>query len=651
LPNEANKPVRPRIRPRATLLPCFALILGGTLVPFIEAPRAQTAPPDPPAAEEAVEEPAAAPAPEPDWVVAGWQRVLAAGNPDEAREALVAIEAGGVAHGIGSLKLPALALLRADDRTVKLPRSERLAWARRLGHDSAAVQFAAARASLAVGLGESLWGYTRAIGTLGRDFGYLAGVVSRLVVVLAMGLAFAFILFTGAMVLKYGMGLLHDVGHPFPVELPFAFRVAAGVALAGAPLALGLGWLGLAAVWVLFLWGTLSRVERGVAAIFLALLAAAQPIATGVAALLPAPESQPSLAAILRVQAGAPTEADQAFLREEASRAPDPVALFSLSRAAWLEGDAEEAMVAARGALEVRPGWVPAMNNLAILLLEAGRMEEAESVLREALAKRPKDVSLLFNLSYLYRKDFRLREAETAYRQARAIDQVAVDRFTRVTGSQGIFVIPALLGYGDLWQTRMRLDAGSKRLAENLAAPFLGRLPLGWVAPAVLLGVGLAIGISRLLGRRGRAGRCGHCGTKVCPTCLGNELQNGVCTPCHIIYVKASPVEARVRLGQDQRVIHHRAGRRRRILLAGWIVPGLGHLLTGHVIGGMGLLLVASLAAYAPLWLFLTGSLQGLWAPPLSPPLGGIVALTAWAGVLLAFGGGARDLLGKVRPI
>jgi tetratricopeptide (TPR) repeat protein len=643
------------VRPQSHLCACLpispALVLGAALALSAGASLAKTPATETPAAEEVATEAAVVPQPQPDWEVAGWQRVLAAEDAAGARQALGALESGGVAHGLGSLRLHAFALLQAGDRAIQLPRAERISWARRLGRDSAAVQFAAARESLSADPGEALAAYVGAINTLGRDFGYLTGAVSRLGVVLSLGLALAFILFAAAMVLKYGMGLLHDLGHLLPVELPFAFRVAAGVALAGAPLALGLGGLGLAALWVLFLWGGLSRAERGVAAVFLALLGAAQPIATGVAALLPSPDSQSSFAAVLRVQSGTHTKADQALLREEAARSGDPTVLFSLSRAAWLGGEQEEALAAARAALKAKPGWVPAMNNLAILLLQAGAVEEAESVLREALAIAPEDVRLLFNLSYLYRQDFRLREAEKAYRAARAADPVAVDRFTRVTGNQGIFVIPAQLGYGDLWRTRVRLNAETRRLAENLASPFLGRLPLRWTLPAVLLGVVISYGLSRFLGRRGRAGRCGHCGTHVCPTCLGNELRNGFCPPCHLIYVKRSPVQAQVRLSQDQRVIHYRANRRRRILLAGWIVPGFGHLLLGHLIEGMALLLLACASVFAPAWLFLSGALRGLWMPAVGLPLGGLVVMAACAGALLAFGEGARDLLGKVRPI
>jgi hypothetical protein len=263
------------------------------------------------------------------------------------------------------------------------------------------------------------------------------------------------------------------------------------------------------------------------------------------------------------------------------------------------------------------------MNNLAILLLEAGTVGEAESVLRDALARKPEDVRLLFNLSYLYRQDFRLREAETAYRAARAIDPEAVDRFTRVTGNQGIFVIPARLGYGDLWRTRAHLDAGTRRLAENLASPLLGRLPLGWVMPAVLLALALSYGLSRLLGQRGRAGRCGHCGAKVCPTCLGNELRNGFCTPCHLIYVKAAPVDPSGRVDRPgTRPSPHgtrdRGHGARAAGLRGRLRPGLAVPLRG---------------------------------PPGPVDAGGGAAPRGARGDGGVFGGGARDLLGKVRPI
>lgn len=639
-----QRPLRPVNLALWALLPALIGLLAGPVRAAGLAP-AERLPVSPTLAGEP------APAAEPDWLAAGWQRFLAARDRAEARRALEAIEAGGLARGVRSQQLPALALLRAEDGQTRLSLEERIAWACRLGYDSATVHFAAARAAWSVGFFDALSRYAAAIASLTRDFAYVAGVISRLTVLLVLALILSFLAYSGAMLLKYGPALLHDLGHLLPMELPPAIRGVLGMALAGLPFLLGLGWLGMGVVWLLALWGNMMKRERVVAVVFLLLVTAAQPIAGAVAALLPAPESQRSLAATLRVQAGMVLAADRASLAEDARASDDPIAYFSLGRAAWLAGAHDEGIAAMRQALAKRPGWVPAMNNLAILLLEEGKTAEAEALLKDALTRAPGDARLLFNLSYLYRKDFRLREAEQAYKQARESDAEAVDRFTQVTGAEGSFVVPAMLGYSDLWDKRFNADPGSALLAENLAAPFLGVVPLPAAAPLVPAALLLAVLLSRWLDRRGRSGRCAHCGVELCPICYGNELREGACTPCHVIYVQSQPVEARLRLGQDQQVMHYRAARRRRLLLAGWVLPGVGHLFMGETVSGSVLLMLGCLSAYAPLALFLSGASRGLWTPPLGPALGGLTLVLAGAGIVCAFVLGGRHLFAKVRPV
>jgi hypothetical protein len=97
--------------------------------------------------------------------------------------------------------------------------------------------------------------------------------------------------------------------------------------------------------------------------------------------------------------------------------------------------------------------------------------------------------------------------------------------------------------------------------------------------------------------------------------------------------------------------MHYLAGRRRRILLTGWLMPGLGHLLIENVFRGAGFLFLACLTAYAPLSLVISGVSQGLWKPLVGWPLGGTVAFTAWICIFAAFVLGGRDLFNRVRPI
>jgi tetratricopeptide (TPR) repeat protein len=589
-----------------------------------------------------------------DWLVAGWQRVGQARTASQADAALRRMEAEALARGVQSLPAPALALIRTEGLHLAFP--DRLAWAKRLARPSAAVQFAAARAALTRSPVAAPALYLDALESLGQDFGYLAGLASRVLLVVTLGLALAFLAFGGAMLILFGGGVLHDLGHLLSARLPRGLAVAAAVALAGLPLIAGLGWVWLPVFWVTVVWESLSWRQRGVALAFLALVAAARPIALSVASLVPSPDSQMVMAAILHAEAGTVTAQERELLEREAARGRDPIALFSFADVSRQAGRADAAEQALRGALALRPDWSAALNNLAILLIERNNLAEAESLLRGALAWEPRSARLHYNLSYLFRRQFRLQEADQAYRRARELDAEAVDRFTQMadplaTDRKGSLAIPSSLGPIDLWRRRLAPDASTSLLAQGLARPLLGRIPLVAVAPlvaALLLG-GMAL--ARLRARRGGAGACVHCGVEVCPACFGTQLRHGVCFACHAIYTRGEKVEVMAKLTQDQRVKRHRIAIRPRVLASGALVPGLGHLLLGTTLEGTAILVLVCVSINAPLALWLSGALGGLWSPLQAAPLGGLLVLAAALAAAAAFGLGTRDLRKRLRPI
>jgi tetratricopeptide (TPR) repeat protein len=627
------------------------LFLGGILALGTGAPaRAQSAP-APNVPSPTTSSPGEAPVrPPSDWLAAKWARVVAAPSPGDAAAALEMLEASGLSRGVESLPAPALALISGRGIAAKLPLDERIAWAQRLASHSAAVQFAAAGAAWPLGLGRVLALYAGAFGALPHDFGYLAGLASRLAVILLLGFVLALAVFAAAMFFKYGRGFLHDLAHLLPIDLPRPFAVAAAVALAGVPLVLGLGGLWVAGVWCLAVWGTLSWRERFVAAVLLALLTGAEPLALGIAKLLPAPAAHSPMAEILRVQTGMASEADRVSLAREAKRSGDPIALFALAGAARQAGDVPAAESALRRALAVRPGWASAENNLALLCMDQGRLEEAELLLKRALEREPSDARLQFNLAYLYRKSFRLQEADKAFLAARSSDPGLVERLSRISVPRGAFAIPMPLSQMDLWREHLADTAEVRALAESLAGPFLGRIPLGFTAPTAVSVVVLGVFLSLWLGRRGRAGRCFRCGLDVCPRCFGNEFEGGMCKPCHILYVQNARVETRARMGQDQRVMRQWAVQRRPMLLVSGILPGVAQLLLGETGRGFALLTLACVTTYAPLELAVSGMLHALWNPLGARPLGGLLLVVTCGAVIFAFVFSVRDLKRRLRP-
>jgi hypothetical protein len=212
-------------------------------------------------------------------------------------------------------------------------------------------------------------------------------------------------------------------------------------------------------------------------------------------------------------------------------------------------------------------------------------------------------------------------------------------------------VIPAGLGQRDLWHRRLAGDAQTSLLADRIAASVTGRIPLAWVAPLVFLLCCGGIAVSRARGRRGRAGRCTHCGVEVCPACFGTRLRDGVCLACHSIYAREEKVEVLAKLAQDQRVKRHRIAIRQQVLVAGAILPGLGHLMLGATLQGTALLVLACVSIYAPIVLGLSGTLDGLWSPLQAAPLGGLLLVFATAATATVFVLGTRDLRKRLRPI
>lgn len=78
-------------------------------------------------------------------------------------------------------------------------------------------------------------------------------------------------------------------------------------------------------------------------------------------------------------------------------------------------GQVEAAAAAYRAALEVDPAYVPALNNLGLLLKQTGFRLEAESCLRRAISHDPADHELHNNLAVLLHEAGRLDEALLCY--------------------------------------------------------------------------------------------------------------------------------------------------------------------------------------------------------------------------------------------
>ncbi|MFN8061376.1 MAG: tetratricopeptide repeat protein [Vicinamibacterales bacterium] len=102
--------------------------------------------------------------------------------------------------------------------------------------------------------------------------------------------------------------------------------------------------------------------------------------------------------------------------------AGDPYVHFNLGSALAAQGKRQEAANAYRRAIDLKPDYAEAMNNLALVLRDAGRVPEAVSLLERAVAANPAFEQAHNNLGSFHRSTGRLadarREFETAVRLA-----------------------------------------------------------------------------------------------------------------------------------------------------------------------------------------------------------------------------------------
>jgi len=92
-------------------------------------------------------------------------------------------------------------------------------------------------------------------------------------------------------------------------------------------------------------------------------------------------------------------------------------------------GRLEEALVASRRAVELRPDWPEAHNNLGNVYLKLGRLDEAALAYREAIRRRPAYPQALSNLGLALATVGRLEDAVTLYSHAIAADPAWPDAY------------------------------------------------------------------------------------------------------------------------------------------------------------------------------------------------------------------------------
>lgn len=547
-----------------------------------------------------------APPPARSEIDAQWKlrlEALARGDARAASAAITAIDKIRLDLGIAELVPHALALLRearaAIDKSLAPRAVELCAEAGRLAPNYPALHSTLARAHFAedgFALGKVFGDLSKGLGQVLADPRFRDAVFANAFIDVGLALLCAVLAFFLLQVVRHVRFLHHDFG-----VLLGAGKWLTGGLLAvvlALPWVLGLGPVGVLALWAILFWGYQKRAERivGLSMIgFVGLL----PFVCQLLAPLLAFQSQLG-ADLLELNRGDPSPAVVQRAQQRLERDPVEFELgFLLARHYKSRGQDAQAEAVYKKARAARESHSALANNYANLLLVTGRVNEAIPLYERALSSphKPTIATAQFNLAQAWRVlaargDSSALAKHTQALQAAERADVETARALRglhaPTRNRAAFDLPLPLGELRARAERAlgRPDALKAQLWERVA-PWL---PVTY-APFFLLGLLLVLGLLWFLLRERRfASPCARC-EAVVDVHTNPELAMGDhCSQCHQIYLRGTQLDPRLRL-EKEADIHRQHARRRnvRVVLSA-MVMGAGQVLAGRPARGAALL-------------------------------------------------------------
>lgn len=471
---------------------------------------------------------------------------------------------------------------------------------------------------------------------------------SALVVVAAILAAIA--LFATLMLLRYQVGIRHDVEEWLVRADREPWAKAGGIFVVLLPFAtwIGAGWA--AIYWIVLSFRYMRRAEKALAALLLIVTALAVPayrFAVGLYGLAADPTIRTTIAA-----ANGGYDPDRIVkLRELVDAHPeDPMYRFLLAGLFKNGRYFEEAFEDYKRVLAESPSTYQARINLGNIYFLIGQYGEAISNYRKALDIRPDSVLAYYNMYLAQSDSFKLKEAADSLAKARAIDGEAATRLlTQGTVEPGgPKVIDAAIDFDSIWRATVEgrhLREWLNSTPEETRWSSFGRTlanPVSVIALLGLAGCGLA-----LLAFRGHAAaqRCTRCGRPFCPYCKAGREGHDYCNQCVHLFVLGDGLAPETKSMKLYEVERYEAWGRRVRRFGSLVLPGAGELLSGRAWIGfslLGLWLLAWIAGFpsclAPIasGIGMTIQIAALRAGPL-PAVYGLDAATILAVPLALF--------------
>jgi len=376
-----------------------------------------------------------------------------------------------------------------------------------------------------------------------RNFEALAWLVGSLLVMVAVVLTIAPLLFIAAVAFNFYARASHDLGDMFTKVMPGFARAALLGSLLLVPLALGEGIMGF--VLALFAIGFMYGERKHRIALSMAVtlfMVGLFPVAHTAGTALLALDSDPVAAATLAVIQGVESDADIALL-EHASES-EFLARHVLAVRERRLGHLDAALVRYEELLESSPRNAEILNDYANLRFISGDDEGAIDLYQRSAAII-ESARLMFNLSQANARLFRIEEFEASLRAAQALDADAVADLSRIGDANFV----ADLGFPfSLLRSRL-LASAREQATPKVAIAFL--MP-GWLGQSWLNLIGcfalIAVVSNVARSKFEQASACARCGRRICARCDGTVWNSETCDGCYHLFHRSKNTDAVLRM-------------------------------------------------------------------------------------------------------
>jgi len=462
---------------------------------------------------------------------------------------------------------------------------------------------------------------------------YRTNVLSRadLMVIGAVAIAVAAVIFAIALLLRYGRSMAHDFREMLSTRLSGGSVSVLAFALLFAPIFLWFGPMWLVFYWFIIFFGYASLTER-IVIVILALLVALVPAGLDLAANWTAGIDSPVVMAALSSSEASYQPEALRRLQDVLSAQETPMLHVLIGNLEMYEGNDEQAAVHYRRAIELKPNYGGAHVNLGNLRFLDNEFQAAITEYEEAAKFDPNSAIAYYNNAVAAGETYKFDQQAAMLEKARNADRAFVERMTRNPPTPKVVMYHPPIG--EAWQASEAVARRNAKTELSLFGNYTFFDPKTTILNPVSLGAlgSIVLAVLLWLRRRGAgfAGACIKCGRTFCYRCKSARESATYCTQCIHIYLKRDGVSLDTKRHKLEEVGEHHTAIARRNRMFATFLPGSAQMLEGRTISGtIGILIFALSIALA--------IFAGRLAPALGPSANVAHLVVRALGVLVAF--------------